>query len=764
MRMGIRFMAGLLAALIWTAGGRTQDMPQQMLPAASADSFVDTIGMCTHWDFRDTPYGRNYEQARQLLKELGVRYIRDSFGERNVEIYNTLGIKTVAVMTPPLEPALKLMRQHPQALAGIEGPNETNGRPVSYKGIASFPQSTRLFQDDLYAAVKGDPALKDIPVIAPSIAWLNNSAKLAPLLSYDYAVMHSYSGGGVPSQVEEYILDTHKMAGLNNPLKRIVATETGYHTAFGLPEEGHQGVPPEVRAKYLPRLLAEYFNRGVARTFLYEFLCSFETANRRGLRSEAKYGLVNYDLTPSPAYNAVQNLIAILKEPGAAFSPRALPVELACPEPVGRTLLQKANGDYYLLLWRDVKLYENNPKAAGYGKEIPVQPVPVTLTLPAVAAAAVINPRLGAEPQAQLPAGRQLQLTLGDELLMIHLRFAGTQWPLPAATNAAAPQPPQQLGADAETYRIRLHWKKEEGRGYFVRRLGAYLGFTRDGAWNDDSLLPAAGYAYEVTAVDAEGNESASAKVQAMTDAHMPDLVLASLHMTPADPAPGQPVVFRAVLRNTGKHPTPQVTHGVVFRVDGKTVSWSDTFREPLAPGQSREVSASNGPDGRAEWTMTGGPHILTALADDRDRIRETNEENNAQTLGFPLSQLPDYIVTGVTLEPAVPDPAKPLTLTAVVKNQGQGAFADTKFGVCFRVDGAMLCYDLQKTSLAPGESKSFSAILAPEDKPKWELLLKAGTLTAYADDVNRIPESVETNNSYGLDLKRLQGPAGESR
>jgi hypothetical protein len=77
---------------------------------------------------------------------------------------------------------------------------------------------------------------------------------------------------------------------------------------------------------------------------------------------ESNFGLLRNDLSPKPAYMAVQNLIAILREPGANFMPDSLDYVLTV-RPVGeythtefvhRLLLEKSNGDFYLLLWHEI--------------------------------------------------------------------------------------------------------------------------------------------------------------------------------------------------------------------------------------------------------------------------------------------------------------------------------------------------------------------------------------------------------------------------
>jgi CARDB len=108
------------------------------------------------------------------------------------------------------------------------------------------------------------------------------------------------------------------------------------------------------------------------------------------------------------------------------------------------------------------------------------------------------------------------------------------------------------------------------------------------------------------------------------------DLVVMSVSWTP-DPTAGTPVSFAAVVRNTGTDPTPAVTHGIAFSVDGTKVTWSAGSSEPLGPGQERTYTADGG-DAGSTWTATGGDHTVQAWVDDLDRIPETDEDDNTAT------------------------------------------------------------------------------------------------------------------------------------
>lgn len=151
--------------------------------AKKADAFVDSIGVNVHLTY-DGAYA-NKELIKSKLQELGIRHIRDGayqepeFFER-LKVLSKIGIKTILIFSgnPPSE-VVSTAKKLSGTIEAVEGPNETDLEffNFSYKG-QEFPEATRTYQKEIQAALKADPATKNLPVVLPSMGWGENAQKL----------------------------------------------------------------------------------------------------------------------------------------------------------------------------------------------------------------------------------------------------------------------------------------------------------------------------------------------------------------------------------------------------------------------------------------------------------------------------------------------------------------------------------------------------------------------------------------------------------
>lgn len=304
-----------------------------------------------------------------------------------------------------------------------------------------------LFQKDLYAAMKGDPATAKLTVIGPSLGKTYDPGGGSPnplangslTDSVDWGNFHPYPGGNpfsfpypygtlakyywfgtFPSaNLEEfpYAFNTYRPPFAPKPM---CATETGYSTF-------NDGTSETVHAKYMPRLFAEYFRLGIQRAYSYEFIDEFN--DPAGTNHEAHFGLLRRDLTPKPAYTALQNLIRLLSDPKGkpGFRPGSLDFQLEV-KPAGEynktqfvhhLLLQKSDGDYYLLLWHEIS---NEDASAHPHRQITPPPMPVTVTLNSrIDKATLYVPNDSTAPTQTWNHPKALSLEIPDRLVVVRL-------------------------------------------------------------------------------------------------------------------------------------------------------------------------------------------------------------------------------------------------------------------------------------------------------------------------------------------------------
>jgi hypothetical protein len=372
------------------------------VPAVPADSVVDSYGIGIHLAFLDTPY-RDASAVADALAGLGVRHVRDDLFMDNPRQY--AGIRTVAargirfdlIMGNPLSARSAadyvdtVARELPVgAVESLEGPNEWD-----LTGRDNWVAEMKTRQQQLYDAAAANAATADLPVLAPALAFRWNYAAAGDMSQHaDVANAHMYPGGYKPSNQIPQITAAVREA---IPDKPLVVTEAGYHNALDT-TNGHRPVPEDVAAAYLPRLLLEHVRRGAERVYSYELIDEFDDPDRTD--PEAHFGLLRRDLAPKPGYTAMKSLLGLLADPGPAFAPASLPVAVdGFPEDGRYLLTQKRTGQFVVLLWRDVALFDPERQV-----RLPVEPRNVTLRLAERADLRVYRPSQGPQSVTEVQA------------------------------------------------------------------------------------------------------------------------------------------------------------------------------------------------------------------------------------------------------------------------------------------------------------------------------------------------------------------------
>ncbi|MBL1175280.1 PA14 domain-containing protein [Pantanalinema sp. GBBB05] len=428
--------------LLWSSGSQTKEIiPPTYLsptgpdvvtaanePAKRAATFIDSIGFNTHLHYYDTAYG-DFSLIQQRLQEAGIQHIRDGGSDPTwVQRINQLGnegIKTTVVLDPnigvgpdasydiksPGYQVLEFVKNIiPDGTEAVEILNEfdvwyqsgysRNGQPVTSDNWIAY---LRDFTRDTYNFINSDPATQDIAVIGPSFVYPDSSQAVGDLSQWvDYGNMHPYNYPSYPGNGNL----NQEMSTRSLPFNRrpMIATEAGYHTAN---VTNDRSVSEAVQGKYIPRVFLNNFNQGIYRTFSYELI----DQKLRPNDGEANFGILRYDGSPKPAFTAVKNLIQLLDDTEANFTPGSLNYRLSGnTNYIQHTLLQKQNGDFYLVLWLEVP---STDQANSHQ---------VTLTLnTAIEQATTYLPNESANAIAQFTSPTQLTLTVPDSPLIVKL-------------------------------------------------------------------------------------------------------------------------------------------------------------------------------------------------------------------------------------------------------------------------------------------------------------------------------------------------------
>ncbi len=248
------------------------------------------------------------------------------------------------------------------------------------------------------------------------------------------------------------------------------------------------------------------------------------------------------------------------------------------------------------------------------------------------------------------------------------------------------------------------------------------------------------------------------------------DLYVVSVNASREDIQNGDEVAFAATVVNAGDIDIPAGTViGVQFQVDGQTgvVTWCDSYSAGLKAGERVTLTANGGTNGSC-WMAVAGTHTITAWVDDVNRLPgEVNENNNFTTSTIQVQNrteqeggeatVPetkdgyDLQVVSVETDRDVICAGDAVTFTATVVNAGDTAIpAGVIIGVQFQIDGSteMITWcDSYSGGLAAGDTVRLSANGGTNGNA-WIAQAGSHALTAWVDDVNRLPEEANEGNN----------------
>ncbi len=238
--------------------------------------------------------------------------------------------------------------------------------------------------------------------------------------------------------------------------------------------------------------------------------------------------------------------------------------------------------------------------------------------------------------------------------------------------------------------------------------------------------------------VVAESNETNNCLTADFTVSppNTPDLTIASITFTPAQPTSGEEVTAHVVVRNGGTGAAAASVSST--SIDG-TPQCSSIATAAIPAGQTVSVDCALG-------TLTSGTHAINACADAGSTITESVENNNCLSVDLIVAvpSVPDLIVDSISFTPAQPTAAEPVTAHVVVRNQGTGAAAASITSTS--IDGTSRCSSIATATIPAGQTLSVDCTLGT---------LTAGThsIEGCADAGSTITESSEANNCLTVNL-----------
>lgn len=375
--------------------------------AVPAAAVVQSVGVCTHWEYTNV-YTSRYADLKARLLEAGITQVRGDVS-RAADLW-AAGIRTTTSgytggATPADVVASLRSLAAVGALTAVEGPNEPDNFWLSrtYRG-STGPAAALLWQQDLWTAARADDAFNAVTMVGPALGkgYFSGGSPFPAdsLTAYvdagnfhpypqingfvqaqiSYANLAGYYGRStMPSNTLD-VYPRHFMA--HRPpfgAKPMWATESGYPSWSG-------GQSVTTQGKYTPRIVLENFRLGIKRTFLYELVDQGTTDSR-----EQSFGLLHNDLSPKPAWRGLKAVLAAfsdpLADPTAPNTPVSMTLTVDPPSGSGYTAAQvhtvtavKASGRRVVAIWHEVTA-EDLSQPVGSRDLSNLQPIPATLDL-----------------------------------------------------------------------------------------------------------------------------------------------------------------------------------------------------------------------------------------------------------------------------------------------------------------------------------------------------------------------------------------------
>ncbi|MEM6315564.1 MAG: hypothetical protein AAF743_15860, partial [Planctomycetota bacterium] len=358
--------------------------------ALDADAFVDSLAVNIRLADSGTPYDTRFGDVKDRLLDLGFRHVRNvapqgtpTFGSnpnRWGEYINRLnelgdeGIKSALTFNKrsggapdfgAIDDMLGRIEAHMQdSVEAVIGLNEYDiNAPQAQLDDGSWVDVWKDYQQDLFGAVNSSSAawVRDLDIVAGPTAFPVNLDDLGDVSDrIDVGSTHYYTKARPEDNFRLDRINTNAPGAFGNGTP-IYLTEGGYNYATLHPN----GVSHTAGGKYVPRYLLTNYLDGIDRSYIFELW----PRQDRGLAvREDNFGLVNFDGSRNSHFYAVKNLAELLGEATwdgtdwvrPTFAPATLNFSLSGDiDDVQQALFQKSDGTFYLVLWQNDTVYDN---------------------------------------------------------------------------------------------------------------------------------------------------------------------------------------------------------------------------------------------------------------------------------------------------------------------------------------------------------------------------------------------------------------------
>ena len=210
------------------------------------------------------------------------------------------------------------------------------------------------------------------------------------------------------------------------------------------------------------------------------------------------------------------------------------------------------------------------------------------------------------------------------------------------------------------------------------------------------------------------------------------DLIVKSADWKPESPSVGDTVTFRVAIENRGDA-AAQDFH-VSFR-DRSSV-WS-----PMEYMVSGELAAGRNTTMSFEWPADAEPHQFMVVADSRDEVIESDEDNNEHTIYYGATVVADLVVSKISSSPKSPSVDEDMTVRVTIGNTGQGSAGSFIVTLSIAQAGRHVDdFNRRVDEIAAGASRTLEF--------EWVAMVGSHTFTATADSRQVILETDESNNT----------------